>query len=164
VGYARETVEPVDDGGGLLGGLLGGGDDDDQLDTAHTTNRIMSLVRKAALGRLTLPCEVDGAERALLVMAGPPAYLNRKGIERGRKWLEEQTGSMEVRGGDYPVRDSGFVAGVILLSGVTNVPRIKELQRVAIEAQDNIDEIRTQSDQKLRNLVKDDEDELESLF
>jgi hypothetical protein len=47
---------------------------------------------------------------------------------------------------------------------VTNVPRIKELQRVAIEAQDNIDEIRTQSDQKLRNLVKDDEDELESLF
>jgi cell division GTPase FtsZ len=164
VGYARETVEPVDDGGGLLGGLLGSGDDDDQLDTAHTTNRIMSLVRKSALGRLTLPCEIDGAERALLVMAGPPAYLNRKGIERGRKWLEEQTGSMEVRGGDYPVRDSGFVAGVILLSGVTNVPRIKELQRVAIEAQDNIDEIRTQSDQKLRNLVKDEQDELESLF
>jgi hypothetical protein len=90
--------------------------------------------------------------------------LNRKGIERGRKWLEEQTGSMEVRGGDYPVANSGFVAGVILLSGVTNVPRIKELQRVAIEAQDNIEEIRDESEQNLAELMDDDEDELESLF
>jgi cell division GTPase FtsZ len=163
VGYASESVENEQSSGGLLSKLTGGGDDDG-LDTAHTTNRIMSLVRKAALGRLTLPCEIEGAERALLVMAGPSQYLNRKGIERGRKWLEEQTGSMEVRGGDYPVADSGFVAGVILLSGVTNVPRIKELQKVAIEAQDNLDEIREESEDNLQNLVKDDEDELESLF
>jgi hypothetical protein len=53
---------------------------------------------------------------------------------------------------------------VILLSGVTNVPRIRELQRVAIEAQDNIDEIRQESEENLENLVQDDEDELESLF
>jgi len=163
VGYASETVEESNDSGGLLSRLTGG-DDDEDLDTAHTTNRITSLVRKAALGRLTLPCEIEGTERALLVMAGPPEHLNRKGIERGRKWLEEQTGSMEVRGGDYPVTGSGFVASVILLSGVTNVPRIKELQQVAIEAQDNIDEIRQESEENLENLVNDDEDELESLF
>ena len=162
VGYASETVEPKKSGG-LLSRLTGG-DDSDDLDTAHTTNRITSLVRKAALGRLTLPCEIDGTERALLVMAGPPEHLNRKGIERGRKWLEEQTGSMEVRGGDYPVAGSGFVASVILLSGVTNVPRIKELQQVAIEAQDNIDEIRQESEDNLETLINDDEDELESLF
>jgi len=165
VGYAREEVEAT--GGGNGSGLLSritGDDGDDDLDTAHTTNRITSLVRKAALGRLTLPCEIDGAERALLVMAGPPRHLNRKGIERGRKWLEEQTGSMEVRGGDYPVRGSGFVASVILLSGVTNVPRIKELQQVAIEAQDNIDEIRDESEENLNDLIQDDDDELESLF
>jgi cell division GTPase FtsZ len=162
VGYASEEVE-VKESGGLLSRLTGG-EEDDSLDTAHTTNRITSLVRKAALGRLTLPCEIEGAERALLVMAGPPRHLNRKGIERGRKWLEEQTGSMEVRGGDYPVSGSGFVAGVILLSGVTNVPRIKELQQVAIEAQDNIEEIREESEENLENLVDDGEDELESLF
>ena len=121
-------------------------------------------MRKAALGRLTLPCEIEGAERALLVMAGPPEHLNRKGIERGRKWLEDETGSMEVRGGDYPVTGSGFVAGVILLSGVTNVPRIKELQQVAIEAQENIDDIRQESEDNLDTLISDDEDELESLF
>ncbi|WP_171006557.1 tubulin/FtsZ family protein [Halalkalirubrum salinum] len=162
VGYAEEEVEERNSGG-LLSRLRGDNTTDD-LDTAHTTNRITSLVRKAALGRLTLPCEIDGAERALLVMAGPSEYLNRKGIERGRKWIEEQTGSMEVRGGDYPLKGRGFVASVILLSGVTNVPRIKELQQVAIEAQDNLEEIRAESTENLDSLVNDGEDELESLF
>jgi cell division GTPase FtsZ len=163
IGYASETV---DNDGGSSGGLLSRfkGDDDPVEDSASTTNRITSLVRKAALGRLTLPCEIEGAERALLVTAGPPKYLNRKGIERGRKWLEEQTGSMEVRGGDYPVPDSQQVASVVILSGVNNVPRIKELQEVAIEAQDNIDEIREESEENLEDLVEDDEDELEPLF
>ena len=163
VGYASEEVEESAGGGGLLSRLTGDGSDED-LDTAHTTNRITSLVRKAALGRLTLPCEIEGTERALLVMAGPPQHLNRKGIERGRKWLEEQTGSMEVRGGDYPYSGAGFVATVILLAGVTNVPRIKELQQVAIEAQDNIDDIQQESQDNLDSLISDDEDELESLF
>jgi len=53
---------------------------------------------------------------------------------------------------------------VILLSGVTNVPRIKELQQVAIEAQDNIDDIQQESQDNLDTLISDDEDELESLF
>ena len=162
VGYAEEEVEERTSGGLLS--RLRNDEGGDELDSAHTTNRITSLVRKAALGRLTLPCEIEGAERALLVLAGPPEYLNRKGIERGRKWLEEQTGSMEVRGGDYPYRGAGFVATVILLAGVTNVPRIKELQQVAIEAQDNLDEIREESDENLDELVSDDSDELESLF
>jgi len=163
IGYAAESVQNEANSGGLLSRFTG----DDEVnpeDAAATTNRITSLVRKAALGRLTLPCEIDGAERALLVTAGPAAYLNRKGIERGRKWLEEQTGSMEVRGGDYPVQSSSKVASVVLLSGVTNVPRIKELQQVAIEAQDNIDEIRAESEENLKELVETDEDELESLF
>jgi cell division GTPase FtsZ len=162
VGYAAEKVEKQEKG--LLSRFTGGNSQDDGIDAANTTNRITSLVRKAALGRLTLPCEIDGAERALLVMSGPPKYLNRKGIERGRKWLEEQTGSMEVRGGDYPVSESSYVASVILLSGVTNVPRIKELQQVAIEAQENIEDIREHSEENLHRLVEDDEDELEPLF
>ena len=163
VGYASEDVEVDSGGGGLLSRFKGDSGGDDGMDTANTTNRITSLVRKAALGRLTLPCEIEGTERALLVMAGPPKHLNRKGIERGRKWLEEQTGSMEVRGGDYPT-NAPKVAASILLSGVHNVPRIKELQQVAIEAQDNIDDIRQQSEDNLENLVEDDEDELDPLF
>ncbi|MEF8871093.1 tubulin/FtsZ family protein [Salinibaculum salinum] len=159
VGYATESVE-TENSGGLLSRFK---DDGDDMDTANTTNRITSLVRKAALGRLTLPCEIDGAERALLVLSGPSAHLNRKGIERGRKWLEEQTGSMEVRGGDYPITEPN-VAAAVLLSGVHNVPRIKELQQVAIEAQENIDELREESEENLESLVEDEEDELDPLF
>ena len=164
VGFASETVEPVGRSGGLLSRFTKGTDPEDELDSAHTTNRITSLVRKAALGRLTLPCEIDSTERALVVLAGSPEHLNRKGIERARKWIEEQTGSMEVRGGDYPVSGSEFVAGVVLFSGISDVPRIKELQQIAVEAQDNIDEITRESEQNLDSLVTDDEDELESLF
>ena len=163
VGYAAESVADEKGGGGILSRFTGS-NEESSLDSANTTNRITSLVRKAALGRLTLPCEIEGAERALLVTAGPSKFLNRKGIERGRKWLEEQTGSMEVRGGDYPVEASDNVAAVVLLSGVTNVPRIKELQQIAIEAQENIGEIESESEQNLQELVEDDDDELEPLF
>ncbi|MFU8867183.1 tubulin/FtsZ family protein [Natronococcus sp.] len=160
IGFASEDVEL--ESGGLLSRFTGG-DGGAELDTAETTNRITSLVRKATLGRLTLPCEVDGTERALLVLAGPSSYLNRKGIERGRTWLEDETGSMEVRGGDYPRREPE-VNAVVLLSGVTNVPRIKRLQEVAIEAQDRIDDIEAEREQNLETLVADEADELEPLF
>jgi len=162
LGYAESAVdEPKRQG--LLSRLSGGGDSNGSFDSADTTNRITSLVRKATLGRLTLPCEVDGTERALLVVAGAGPLLNRKGIERSRKWLEEQTGSMEVRGGDYPRKGSGVVATVVLLAGVTNVPRVKELQQVAIEAQQNMDEIDTEHEEKQQDLLGGDND-LESLF
>jgi cell division GTPase FtsZ len=159
VGYDAEEVREYGSGGLLSRFRSNSGD----ADSANTTNRITSLVRKAALGRLTLPCEIQGAERALLVVSGPPDYLNRKGIERGRKWLEEQTGSMEVRGGDYPL-DEPNVASSVLLSGIHDVPRIKELQQVAIEAQDNIDTIEQESEANLQNLVEDQDDELDPLF
>ncbi|WP_254862308.1 tubulin/FtsZ family protein [Halovivax gelatinilyticus] len=164
VGYASEEVE-LNNTGGLLSRFTGGSSSPSgtDLDAANTTNRITSLVRKAALGRLTLPCEIDGAERALLVLSGPSNHLNRKGIERGRKWLEEETGSMEVRGGDYP-RPVPEVSASILLSGVTNVPRIKRLQQVAIEAQDNMDDIQAESEENLEELVEEDADDLEPLF
>jgi len=160
VGYDAESIDNYNSGG-LLSRFKS--DKTDDMETANTTNRITSLVRKAALGRLTLPCEIEGAERALLVVSGPPKHLNRKGIERGRKWLEEQTGSMEVRGGDYPVNEPN-VAAAVLLSGVHNVPRIKELQQVAIEAQENISEIQQESEANLESLVEDDGDELDPLF
>lgn len=70
---------------------------------------------------------------------------------------------MEVRGGDYPVHEL-HVASVVLLSGVTNMPRTKELQQVASEAQDNIEEILQESETNLEGLVEDEEDELDPLF
>ncbi|WP_135854189.1 tubulin/FtsZ family protein [Halorussus salinus] len=160
IGYAAEEVD--NPSGGLLSRFKSDGTE--AVDSAHATNRITSLVRKAALGRLTLPCEIDSAERSLLVASGPPEYLNRKGVEKGRKWLEDQTSSMEVRGGDYPIEGAEQVAGVVLLSGVSEVPRVEELQEVAVETQDNIDELRAESEQNTTDLIEDDDGELDPLF
>jgi cell division GTPase FtsZ len=165
VGYAAESVPVVKRRSNILSRIplirRSKGFKDESSDT---TNRITSLIRKAALGRLTLPCEIMGAERALIVVSGPPNYLNRKGIEKGRKWIEEQTGSMEVRGGDYPIQNEDKVGAAVMLSGVTNIPRIKELQRVAIEAKANMEEISAQSEAKLKELMEDGTDELDPLF
>jgi cell division GTPase FtsZ len=121
-------------------------------DVGDATNRVLSTVRRAALGRLTLPCELAGAERALLVVAGPPEYLDRRGIERARRWIEETTGSMEVRGGDYPL-DSDYVAAVVLFSGLSDVPRIEELKGVAVETQRRLREVEAEAPEGLRGLV-----------
>ena len=131
-------------------------------DVGDATNRVLSTVRRAALGRLTLPCELAGAERALLVVAGPPEYLDRRGIERARRWIEETTGSMEVRGGDYPL-DSDYIAAVVLFSGISDVPRLEELKGVAVETQRRMREVEAEAPEGLRDLVWSGEG-LEPLF
>jgi cell division GTPase FtsZ len=136
----------------------------EQIDSTETVNRITTTVRRATLGRLTVPADVRSTERALVVVAGPPEYLSRKGVEDARKWVERTTGTMEVRGGDYPLPDSEYVSGLVVLGGVTDVPRIKDLQRTAIEAQRNIAEVGERSEGALEDLVFGDADELEPLF
>ena len=166
IGYATQKLSDEERGRtGLLSRFrtssketgFGGGD-------GSRTNRITSLIRKATLGRLTLPCNTSSSERALVIVAGPSEHISRKGVERGRKWIESETGTMEVRGGDYPVHDSIHVSGLVVLSGVSDIPRVKELQQVAIEANDTIEEIRSESSANLDSLVSTDGDELDSLF
>ncbi|MCQ4334504.1 tubulin/FtsZ family protein [Natronomonas sp. F2-12] len=131
IGYATEAIET--DEGGLLDRFLGS-DDDDLASSGDATNRITSLVRRATLGKLTLPCEPDSAARALLIVSGPPEHLSRKGIDSARDWLETETDCREVRAGDYPLPDEGRVAALVVLSGVTEVPRIEEMQQLAVES------------------------------
>ncbi len=99
--------------------------------------KIIGLVRRAMLGRLTLPCDYSTAERALVLVAGPPGELDRKGVEKSKNWVEENIAGVEVRGGDYPV-ESGYVAAVVLLASIGNAPRIRELIELAKEAKDEV--------------------------
>ena len=161
VGYAAEELVPEDGQGGLLSRFTGGGANEP--DPSEATNRITGLVRKATLGRLTLPCEVDSAERSLSVVAGPPEHLSRKGIEEGRRWLEDETGSMEARGGDYPLR-SDSVAAAVLLSGITEVPRVTKLQIIANETQENIEERRSGDESAREQLIGEQGEDIDPLF
>jgi cell division GTPase FtsZ len=115
------------------------------------------------MGRLTVPCDVTTAEKALVLVAGPPGHLDRKGVEKARIWIEELIEGTEVRGGDYPVPGSKYVADVVVLSGVSDIPRIKELQKQAVEAQEKIKEFATKKDKKIAELFTS-EDRLKPLF
>jgi len=99
--------------------------------------KIVALVRRAMLGRLTLPCDYSTAERALVLVAGPPDEMDRKGVEKAKSWVEENIAGVEVRGGDYPV-SSEYVAAVVMLATVGNAPRIKELLDIAKETKEDV--------------------------
>jgi len=133
-----------------------------EVDSASATNQITSLVRQAVLGRLTMPCEPRGIERALVVVSGPSAYLNRKGIERARSWIEDETGSLEVRGGDYPVENADRVSVAVMLSGVQNAPRIDAIKERGVEAKERMEKREAESGDQLEELVESDE--LDSLM
>ena len=99
--------------------------------------KIVALVRRAMLGRLTLPCDYSTAERALVLLAGPPDEMDRKGVEKAKSRVEENIAGVEVRGGDYPV-NSDYVAAVVMLATVGNAPRIKELLDIAKETKEDV--------------------------
>ena len=86
VGYAISEALPKGgrlaskSGGGLLGGLLGKKEkrQEPHIDITSSEDKsakIIGLVRRAMLGRLTLPCDYSTAERALVLVAGPPTEL-----------------------------------------------------------------------------------------
>ena len=145
VGYAISEAIPkgkgyAKSGGGLFGGLLGKKEKAEphvDITGDDKSAKIIGLVRRAMLGRLTLPCDYSTAERALVLVAGPPAELDRKGVEKSKSWVEENIAGVEVRGGDYPV-DSGYVAAVVLLASIGNAPRIRELMELAKEAKEEV--------------------------
>ena len=153
VGYAISEAIPVvkgggkpsskkDNNGGLLSSILGKKEKkaEPHVDIASGEDKsakIIGLVRRAMLGRLTLPCDYSTAERALVLVAGPPTELDRKGVEKSKSWVEENIAGVEVRGGDYPV-DSGYVAAVVLLASIGDAPRIRELMELAKEAKEEV--------------------------
>ncbi len=124
--------------------------------------RIATLVRKAALGRVTIPCNVRSAERALVLVAGPPEYLDRKGLEKAKLWLEDQIAGVEVRAGDYPTRRTKHIAALVVLANVTDIPRVKQLQKLAAEAKEEVEIAERERIEKTISLF--DEEDLEPLF
>ncbi len=101
-------------------------------DAAENVNTTTSLTRNALLTSMSLPDAVE-AEAALLVIAGRPEQISRKGVERARSWVEEETGSLQVRGGDFPL-DSERLAALVLLCGVERSRRVEEFMQRAREA------------------------------
>jgi hypothetical protein len=47
-----------------------------------------------------------------------------------RKWIDRSIAGLETRSGDYPVTSTRFVAIIIMLTGLENIPRIGELKEI----------------------------------
>lgn len=130
-------------------------------DGATDAARIKGLVRRAVNSRLTLPCEPASADRALFVVSGPPEEFSRKGLESARQWLEEKADTVEVLAGDDPRRRASALSVVVLLSNVTEAPRIKEIQEKAVESQDRIRAQEEVREEEIAALITDENDELD---
>lgn len=109
-------------------------DGTDENEVRTDAKKINRLVRRAARGQLTLPCEISSTERALIMLSGPSRELSRKGFEGGRYWLEQEADTVEVMAGDEPHESSSELTAVVLLSNVTDVSRIEALKEQAVSA------------------------------
>jgi len=163
VGYA--ISETITKGGrqnrGFAGGLLKGFRKQEAAEEVLTgedkSAKIIGLVRRAMLGRLTMPCDYTTAERALVLIAGPPEEMDRKGVEKSKSWVEENIAGVEVRGGDYPT-ESSKIAAVVVLATIGDAPRIRELMEIAKETKEDV--IKS----KERRSSMFDGDEIDPLF
>jgi len=93
VGYARAEARPGKSGGKVHGlirdirkTIVRHDKEEPDLLGEDRTAKVISLVRRAMLGRLTLPCEFASAERALVLVAGPPDS------SIGRAWRRQRAG------------------------------------------------------------------------
>ncbi len=128
-------------------------------DPEENLNIVISTTRKSVMTGLSLP-EATTADAALLAVAGGPDRIPRKGVEKSRRWLEDETGSMEVRGGDFPL-DSDRLASIVLLAGVERSDRVQRfLERARQAAEETDEEERAREDPS----AAFDNDELDGLL
>ncbi|MCK4270221.1 MAG: cell division protein [Methanogenium sp.] len=164
IGYAisETTTQSVKQKTGFFGGLkksLKKRETSEEVLTGEDKSaKIIGLVRRAMLGRLTMPCDYTTAERALVLIAGPPDEMDRKGVEKSKSWVEENIAGIEVRGGDYPL-ESSKIAAVVVLATIGDAPRIRELLEIAKDTKADVIKSKER-----RTTMFDDEEGVEPLF
>ncbi|NGM68932.1 cell division protein FtsZ [Natronolimnobius sp. AArcel1] len=131
IGYGTQQVDAP--GGGSLLGLGFGPDigpqlfaEDEAVETAAAYSAVETVIQKALYGKHTLECEAADADRALVIVGGPPAWLNRQAITDGRRTVESATETDELLGGDAPRPDGDSVFALVAFAGDTLRERLEE--------------------------------------
>jgi cell division GTPase FtsZ len=127
VGYAVEELPPQ----GVASLIQRWHSKHPNLENAHTrAARIVSLAKRAVYEESSISCDLTSAEKALVLIAGPSHELSMRGFQTVRKWIDRSISGIEMRTGDYPVRNTRFIGIIVVLAGLHNVPRIDELQEL----------------------------------
>jgi cell division GTPase FtsZ len=127
IGHATQAVKSPDEGSRFGLGLFGSSEPA-EVDTSAAVSAIETVIRKATRGKNTVEVPEGRADRTLLVVGGPPAWLNREAIADGRRWLAEETGSDAILSGDAPVPDGDAVSAVVIRSGIDEPERVREIR------------------------------------
>ncbi|SEW07326.1 tubulin/FtsZ family protein [Halobacterium jilantaiense] len=122
-------------------------------DAGENINVVTSTTRKALLSGMSVP-ETTEAGAALVVAAGENDRIPRKGVEKARSWVEEETRSMQVRGGDFPLT-SDSIAVLVLLSGIARSQRLQDFMDRAKEASKEVE-----AEQEQQTFQNDELDDL----
>jgi cell division GTPase FtsZ len=125
-------------------------------DAGENVTTVMSTARSAVMTGLSLPNATE-ADAALVAVAGDPDRISRKGAEKARKWLQEETGSTQVRGGDFPL-DSDRIAALVLLAGVERSRRVEAFLERARQA------VRDEPEERVDPASAFDNDDLDDLL
>ena len=127
LGYATQAVEPPETKSRFGLGLFSS-DETAAVDTSAAVSAVETTIRKAARGKSMIEIPNGRADRTLLVVGGPPAWLNREAIADGRQWLAEETGSGAILSGDAPTPDGSELFVVVLRSGIDEPARVREIR------------------------------------
>lgn len=131
IGYASRHLSELKTG--LLKRLAGHRNRD--VDVHGTT---LSTVKKALHGRFTVPCDPTEADTALLAVSAPEQFLSQEALHEATDWLEGTLGSCEIRSGIVASPTACTLSATIVLSGVSNVPRVVTLRTSATETTQSV--------------------------
>ncbi|GAB6878521.1 tubulin/FtsZ family protein [Halorubrum gandharaense] len=127
IGYATQAVEPPETESKFGLGLFGSSEPA-SVDTSAAVSAVETVIRKAARGKGTVEVPDGRADRTLLVVGGPPEWLNREAIADGRRFIAEETGSSAILSGDAPVPDGEEVFALVVRSGIDEPERIRAVR------------------------------------
>ena len=107
----------------------------DDVDEFEAYKAVETTLHRAVRGKLTVERARESTDRALAVFAGPPRWLIRDPVADGRQRLGEELDTQEIRSDDIPIPDQSTLSVLVLLSGVTELLRLSELETLVEEAQ-----------------------------
>ncbi|MEM2123768.1 MAG: hypothetical protein QXL43_00325 [Methanolinea sp.] len=126
LGYAREELPPARP----LDHVLRFGPHTRSVKECHVkASRIVELAKRAVYDEISASTDLSRVKKGLLLIAGPRHEMSMKGFMTVRRWLDRSIPDLELRSGDYPVRDTRYIGVLVLLAGMDTLPRIEEMRR-----------------------------------
>lgn len=132
IGYAQQEVREQQETEDSLFGRLRkqfSNTTDDPVDDVTAIKAIETTLRRAARGKLTFDCNLDSAERGLLVVSGPPDWLHRQAIADGRAWLADEMDTTQLRSGDAPAPNGTHLTVLVVLADISDASRIERFEQ-----------------------------------